>query len=47
VAEVKTEGMPNGAKVVFVKEGTEWKITNKSPELDAVKQTATNSTSGK
>ena len=47
VAEVKTEGMPNGAKVVFVKEGNEWKLTNRSPELDAVKQTATSSNAGK
>ena len=47
VAEVKTEGMPNGVRVVFVKEGNEWKLTNRSPELDAVKQTATNSNSGK
>jgi hypothetical protein len=47
VAEVRTEGMPNGVKVVFVKEGAEWKLTNRSPELDAVKQTATNTNSGK
>jgi hypothetical protein len=47
VAEVKTAGMPNGAKIVFVKEGNEWKITNRSPSLDAVKQTATNSGSAK
>ncbi len=40
VAEVKTAGMPNGAKIVFVKEGAEWKLTNRSPDLDAVKQTA-------
>jgi hypothetical protein len=38
VAEVKTAGMPNGAKVVFVKEGNDWKLTNESPEIDAVKQ---------
>ena len=43
VAEVKTAGMPNGEKIVFVKEGNEWKITNRSPSLDAVKQTAPNS----
>jgi hypothetical protein len=47
VAEVKTAGMPNGAKVVFVKEGNDWKITNRSPSLDAVKQTASNSNSAK
>jgi hypothetical protein len=42
VAEVKTAGMPNGAKVVFVKEGEDWKLTNRSPVLDAVKQNVTN-----
>jgi hypothetical protein len=47
IAEVKTAGMPNGAKIVFVKEGPEWKITNRSPSLDAVKETATNSNSGR
>src|SRR5688572_5468156 len=30
IAEVKTAGMPNGAKIVFVKEAAEWKITNRS-----------------
>ena len=44
VATVRTAGMPQGnVKVVFVKEGNEWKLTNKSPDLDAVKQTAPNS----
>jgi di/tripeptidase len=44
VATVRTAGMPQGnVKVVFVKEGNEWKLTNRSPDLDAVKQTATNS----
>ena len=47
VAEVKTAGMPNGEKVVFVKEGEDWKLTNRSPALDAVKQTAANSNSGR
>jgi len=47
VAEVKTAGMPNGAKIVFVKEGNDWKLTNRSPSIDAVKQTANNSNSGK
>jgi hypothetical protein len=47
VAEVKTAGMPNGAKVVFVKEGGEWKLTNRSPSLDAVKETAQPNKSGK
>jgi len=48
VATVRTAGMPQGnVKVVFVKEGSEWKLTNRSPDLDAVKQTAPNSNSGK
>ena len=48
VATVRTAGMPQGnVKVVFVKEGNDWKITNRSPDLDAVKQTAPNSNSGK
>ena len=47
VAEFKTESMPNGAQVVFVKEGGEWKITNQSPELKSVKETAPAAKSGK
>jgi di/tripeptidase len=47
IAEIKTAGMPNGVKVVFVKEGNEWKLTNKAPSLDAVKQTAPKNTSTK
>ena len=47
IAEVKTAGMPNGLKVVFVKEGDDWKLTNRSPALDAVKQTASNSNSAR
>lgn len=42
VAEVTTEGMPNGARIKFVKENGEWKITNESPDVQAVKQSATN-----
>lgn len=37
IAELKTEGTPNGVKVKLVKEGGVWKLTNESPELDAVK----------
>lgn len=33
IAEVKTEGTPNGFKVKFVKENGEWKLTNESPEI--------------
>ena len=38
-AEVKTEGMPNGARIKFVRENGEWKVTNEIPELprDAAK----------
>ena len=31
VAEVKTIGYPKGFKVLFIKEGGEWKISNKRP----------------
>ncbi len=31
VAEIRTQGYPNGIKVVFAKEGGEWKLTNKRP----------------
>ncbi len=37
IAEVKTEGAPNGFAIKFVKENGEWKITTESPELDSVK----------
>ncbi len=40
VAEIRTDAYPNGIKIEFVKEGGEWKITNKSPTLDAVKPNA-------
>jgi len=33
VAEVRTKGTPNGLPIVFVKEGSEWKLTNRSPTL--------------
>lgn len=33
VAEIRSAGYPNGIKVVFVKEGGEWKLTNRSPEV--------------
>ena len=42
IAEIRTEGYPNGIKVVFVKENGEWKLTNRSPEVPQ-KQTAANS----
>jgi flagellar basal body-associated protein FliL len=40
VAEVRTKGYPNGLKLVFVKENGEWKLTTKSPNIDAVKRSA-------
>ncbi|MBC7899757.1 MAG: hypothetical protein H7070_06850 [Saprospiraceae bacterium] len=47
VAKIKSKGYPNGIDVVFVKEGGEWKLTNKSPSVDGMKQSATNSNTGK
>jgi Domain of unknown function (DUF4878) len=46
-AIVTTEGMPNGETIVFAKEGNEWKLTNKAPSLDSVKQAAPNSNTAK
>ncbi len=46
-AEVKTEGMPNGVKIKFVKENGEWKITNEFPDFDAVKKGAENTNTAK
>ena len=46
-AAVKAAGLPNGEKSAFPKEGNDWNITNRLPALDAVKQTAANSNSGK
>lgn len=40
IAELKTAAIPNGERFIFVKEGNDWKLTNRSPALDAVKQTA-------
>lgn len=47
IAEIRNENMPNGIRVEFVKENGEWKLTNKSPEFEAIKQSATNSNSAK
>ena len=33
VAEVRTNSTPNGVKVIFVKEGSDWKLTNRFPTL--------------
>ena len=40
VAEVKADSYPNGIKVVFVRENGEWKMTNKSPDIDNMKSSA-------
>lgn len=32
VAEIRSKAYPNGLRVVFVKEGGEWKLTNKRPQ---------------
>ena len=42
IAEVRTETYPNGVKMYFVKENGEWKMTNESPEIQSVKQSASN-----
>ena len=47
VAEIRADSYPNGIKIVFVKENGEWKLTNKSPAIDAVKQTAANANTAK
>ena len=47
IAEIRTETYPNGIKVVFVKENGEWKLTNRSPAIDSMKQGAANSNSPK
>jgi hypothetical protein len=47
IAEVKTEGAPNGFKVKFVKEGGAWKLTNEFPDFKAVKDSTGNSNTAK
>ncbi|HVE58396.1 MAG TPA: hypothetical protein VNB22_16305 [Pyrinomonadaceae bacterium] len=47
VAEVKTKGMPTGAKLKFVKENGEWKLTTEIPDFEAVKKAAENSNTAK
>lgn len=42
IAEIRADAYPNGIKIEFVKEDGEWKMTNKSPVLDAVKPNAAN-----
>lgn len=42
VAEIVSNIYPNGFKVAYVKENGEWKMTNQSPTMDALKPTAAN-----
>ena len=42
IAEVKTEGAPNGFKVKFVKENGEWKLTNEFPDFPKKSDNPTN-----
>lgn len=36
VAEVRSKAYPNGIKLIFVREGGEWKLTDRSPAIDSV-----------
>ncbi len=47
IAEMRGGSYPNGIKIKFVRENGEWKMTNESPEIQSVKQSATNSNSAK
>lgn len=47
IAEMRGGSYPNGIKVKFIKENGEWKLTNESPELDAVRQSSGNSNQSK
>lgn len=47
IAEVKTEGAPNGFKVKFVKENGEWKLTTEFPDFKAVKDSVGNTNTAK
>jgi len=47
VAEIVSDIYPKGFPIIFVKEGGEWKMTTKSPDIDSVKQQATNANTAK
>jgi hypothetical protein len=47
IAEVKTEGAPNGVKYKFIKENGEWKLTNEFPDFTDVKKSAESSNTAK
>ncbi|MBX3288719.1 MAG: nuclear transport factor 2 family protein [Acidobacteria bacterium] len=40
VAIIRTASMPNGIKIIFVKEGGEWKLTTRSPSFETTKKPA-------
>lgn len=40
LAEIRADAYPNGIKIEFVKENGEWKMTNKSPSVDGVRNSA-------
>lgn len=42
IAEIRGGSYPNGIEIKFIKEGGEWKMTNESPVLNSVKQSAAN-----
>ncbi len=46
-ALVKTKGAPNGARWKFVKEGADWKLTGETVDVQAVKQSVSNSKESK
>jgi len=43
VAKIFIDSYPNGFDIYFERENGEWKMTNKSPTFEAMKQTNTNS----
>ena len=47
VAEMRGGSYPNGIKIKFVRENGEWKMTNESPEIQSVRQSAANSNAAK
>ncbi len=47
VAKIYIDSYPNGLDLHFEKENGEWKMTNKSPNYEAVKQSNSNSNSTK
>jgi len=47
IAEIRYDSVPNGIKIIFVKENGEWKLTNRYPALDSVKKSVTNSNKAK